>query len=363
MSSPRLFFLYPRLFRTALLGDSASGTARRPRSSPRGTSTIRCQPASPFASATTPRRAHFVKRHGKAVEPTPLHGESEAAATPAATDPKTQGGEQAAKAEKAKPVKTEGKAKKAEPVKAEGKTEGKKTQGNPTDTAKQADNDSASAPPTPEAAQAEPDVKSAAQPASDSTAAAPADSPTTSQTSGGPMETVLHMGPPSDHQEGPGPGPPPRPPHLSPSPYVHHFDSYSLVKQLAGGGWTPVQAITAMKAIRGILAANLEVAQAGLVSKSDVENETYLFRAACSELGAELRNSRRIADGKMRQQRTTLQHEVDILTQSLNQEVLTLNDSVRGMFNDRKMAVREEQKSAESAVSGSSSGACLSPQR
>ena len=46
----------------------------------------------------------------------------------------------------------------------------------------------------------------------------------------------------------------------------------------------------------------------------------------------------------MRQQRTHLQHEVDILTQSLNQELLTLTDNVRGMFNDRKMAVREEQR-------------------
>lgn len=53
----------------------------------------------------------------------------------------------------------------------------------------------------------------------------------------------------------------------------------------------------------------------------------------------------------MRQQRTHLQHEVDILTQSLNQELLTLNDAVRGLFNDRNMAVREEQKSVESAVS------------
>lgn len=53
----------------------------------------------------------------------------------------------------------------------------------------------------------------------------------------------------------------------------------------------------------------------------------------------------------MRQQRTLLQHEVDILTQSLNQELLTLTDNTRGMFNDRKMAVREEQKSIDSAVS------------
>ena len=52
----------------------------------------------------------------------------------------------------------------------------------------------------------------------------------------------------------------------------------------------------------------------------------------------------------MRQQRSHLQYEVDILTQSLNQELLTVTDNVRGLFNDRKMAVREEQKTVESAV-------------
>lgn len=76
-----------------------------------------------------------------------------------------------------------------------------------------------------------------------------------------------------------------------------------------------------------------------------------MFRAACSELSTEIKNNRRLQDEQMRQQRTQLQHEVDNTTQSLNQELLTLNDNVRGMFNDRKMAVREEQKSVESAVS------------
>jgi hypothetical protein len=140
------------------------------------------------------------------------------------------------------------------------------------------------------------------------------------------------------------------PPHLTPPPYVHHFDSYTLVKQLTAGGYTLPQAILAMKAIRTLLASHLDVAQAGLVSKADMENESYLFRAACSELSAEVRNNRRVADEQLRQQRTLLQHEVDILAQRLNQELLTLNDSVRGMFNDRRMAVREEQKAVESRV-------------
>lgn len=160
----------------------------------------------------------------------------------------------------------------------------------------------------------------------------------------GPMDAVLHMVAPENVPAAE------KPPHLTPAPYVHHFDSYSLVKQLEDGGYTNAQAITAMKAVRALLAQNLDVAQEGLISKSDVENETYLFRAACAELSTEVKNNRRIADEALRQQRTMLQHEVDNTTQVMNQELLTLNDNVRGMFNDRKMAVREEQKAAESAV-------------
>ena len=92
------------------------------------------------------------------------------------------------------------------------------------------------------------------------------------------------------------------------------------------------------------------------MTNSGGQQETYLFRAACSELGSEVKNNRRVADEHMRRRRIFVQHEVDILTQGLNQELLTLNDNVRGMFNDRRMAVREEQKATESAVSMKSQG-------
>ncbi|KAM0346469.1 hypothetical protein ACHAPU_005534 [Fusarium lateritium] len=161
----------------------------------------------------------------------------------------------------------------------------------------------------------------------------------------GPLEAVLHMEPPKKEATTMRPGP-----TMSPPPYVHHFDTYSLVKQLQDGGYSHEQATTSMKAIRTLLAENLEIAQSSLISKSDVENETYLFTAACSELSTEIKNNRRLEEEQLRQQRIHLQHEVDILAQSLNQEVHTLNDNVRGSFNDRKMAVREEQKVVESAV-------------
>lgn len=82
--------------------------------------------------------------------------------------------------------------------------------------------------------------------------------------SSGPLEAVLHMQPPEHVAK--------QHPSMSPPPYEHHFDSYSLVKQLEEGGYTPQQAVTSMKAVRKLLAKNLNVAQQSLVSKSDVEN-------------------------------------------------------------------------------------------
>jgi hypothetical protein len=73
-------------------------------------------------------------------------------------------------------------------------------------------------------------------------------------------------------------------PHLQPPPYVHNFDTYSLVKQVEKGGFTDEQAITAMKAVRVLLAKNLEVAKEGLVSKSDVENVGF-NRTQCTSHG------------------------------------------------------------------------------
>ncbi|KAG6045971.1 hypothetical protein E4U39_001785 [Claviceps sp. Clav50 group G5] len=141
-----------------------------------------------------------------------------------------------------------------------------------------------------------------------------------------------------------------RDPHMTPPPYVHHFDSYSMVKLLEGGGFSPEQAIESMKAIRTVLGSHIQVAQRNLVSKGDAENEAYLFRAACSELGTEIKTNRRLQMEQMRQQRTHLQHDLDILTQTLNQELLTLSDSVRGLFHNRNMTVREEHKAVDSAI-------------
>jgi len=139
-------------------------------------------------------------------------------------------------------------------------------------------------------------------------------------------------------------------PHINTPRYVHHFDTYSLVKKLEEGGWTQDQAITVMKAVRLILADNLELAQDGLVSQSNVENETYLFRAACSELRTEVGLRRTAEVDKTRTERTALQHEVDILGQRVGMEAVGLKEDLKGMVEGRKMEIRDEGRRVEGKV-------------
>ena len=158
------------------------------------------------------------------------------------------------------------------------------------------------------------------------------------------LDSVLYMPSPADMERH-------KPPHLKTPPYVHHFDTYGLVKQLTLSKYSEAQSVTMMKAVRGVLIENMMLARAGLVSKSSVENETYLFSAACAELRTEVENSRKAEIERMRTERDQLQHEVDILGQRLGQETGTIKDELKGLFDDRKMAVRQEQRSMETKVS------------
>ncbi|KAF9891300.1 hypothetical protein FE257_004155 [Aspergillus nanangensis] len=171
--------------------------------------------------------------------------------------------------------------------------------------------------------------------------------------SGNPLEGVLHMPSPSSFVTPSGLSPTnseSKPPHLTPAPYVHHFDTYSLVRDLSNGGFTEDQSVTIMKAVRRILQNNLDLAKESLTSKSDVENEDYLFKAACSELQSSLQTARNSEVQRQRASRTQIQHESDILSQRLNQELAGLKDDIKGMFNNHKMSTREQQRSIDTSV-------------
>ncbi|KAK5096888.1 hypothetical protein LTS08_007378 [Lithohypha guttulata] len=153
-------------------------------------------------------------------------------------------------------------------------------------------------------------------------------------------------------------------PHLEASPYEHHFDTYSLVQELCKEAapnphdpnaspdqtFSSKQAIILMKSIRLMLAQNLDLAKEGLVSKSDTENETYLFRAACSELKTTMQTSRFMEAQKQRSQRAQLQHEYDILNQKVGNDVASMREELKGMFNDRKLGLADEKRKVDGKI-------------
>lgn len=91
--------------------------------------------------------------------------------------------------------------------------------------------------------------------------------PATRKEAGKSPETVLHMEAPNtkDTEEH-------KSLHLQTPSYVHHFDTFTLVRDLQRGGFTEAQSVTLMKAVRSLLAINLDIARKSLISKSDVEN-------------------------------------------------------------------------------------------
>lgn len=230
-------------------------------------------------STTANRSERLLKRHGKAVEPFLAEGES--ADGVRVYTPEDKGEKYRRFESEAKAFGGEG-----EGVKEGSGKEGEMGQEKEKDVAKEPSSSAPLSEETQDAARLPGDEGTATATTSASgsgsgaeqsatgksgspqTSSVSTSSTTTTTSPPNPLETVLHMPPPETAEEKNAS----KPPHLQTPPYVHHFDTYTLVQQVEAGGFSNEQSVTSMKAVRGLLALNLEVARKGLVSKSDVEN-------------------------------------------------------------------------------------------
>jgi len=252
MSTPRLPFLYPHLFKQILPHQNTLGPlrVRHARLQSAGISTSK-----PLKQET------YAQRYGTAAEPPPPPIGSSIPSKP--QDEKSLAG--AIEKKVAEPSKPEEQKKTVAPSPASKES----TKASPSierDKANSSRDDTISITPSdPSTRSTETSVSEPQSTASAGTAQAVGIGETARNPN--PLETIKQMGAPTvekveEHEA----------PHLQARPYVHHFDTFTLVKNLQGGGFTEDQSVTIMKAIRGLLAINLDVAKEGLVSKSDVEN-------------------------------------------------------------------------------------------
>lgn len=261
MSIPRLPFLYPHLFKQTILHETSHAPfrVRQVQVQKAGIKTSKCL-----------KQETYAQRYGTAAEPPPPPPSSSMPSKPqdeknslaSAIEQEVKSPPKAEEQKKISPPPSPGK----EASKASPPTPPKISDGDISDSSR---DDAITATMRDPATRA----RELAAAAESQTAEKSADAAARNTENSGkakPLETVLKTDPPPPAEE--------KKPeeheavHLQAPPYVHHFDSYSLVKDLQNAAFSEDQSVTIMKAVRGLLATNLDVAKEGLVSKSDVEN-------------------------------------------------------------------------------------------
>ncbi|KAG2179470.1 hypothetical protein INT44_006316 [Umbelopsis vinacea] len=124
----------------------------------------------------------------------------------------------------------------------------------------------------------------------------------------------------------------------------HHFDTFKLLRALEQQGFTRTQAEVIMKGIKFKLRNSTAHLRQRMLTKSDLENESYLFKAALSELRTEIQVMRRNDTLTLQSEAAQITREVDALAQRLREDTGNMKSEISLDMNNRKNEVREDQK-------------------
>lgn len=127
----------------------------------------------------------------------------------------------------------------------------------------------------------------------------------------------------------------------------HYFDTFSVVTRLESSGFAHGQAVSMMDSIRALLVNGTEVGKVELLSKAELENQTYLFRAAMAELRNEVVSMRKAASQQLALDAAQLQRNLERLDQKMREDTQTMRTEVEMDVEMRKSQARSEGKDIE----------------
>ncbi|KAG8771378.1 hypothetical protein FRC12_003647 [Ceratobasidium sp. 428] len=130
---------------------------------------------------------------------------------------------------------------------------------------------------------------------------------------------------------------------------VNAFDTHRFVTVLEPSFPTPI-ARALMRASRAILVVRFGRVKQEIFGVRDLDNQAYLFRAALSELRAELTMRTRSEFAALRTASTALRRDVDALNGKLKEDIATLKHDIEMEINDRKNETRADAKASEIAI-------------
>ncbi|KAF9919773.1 hypothetical protein BGZ65_011830, partial [Modicella reniformis] len=127
----------------------------------------------------------------------------------------------------------------------------------------------------------------------------------------------------------------------------HHFNTNKLVTKLEKNGFERGQAEGIMRTMKGFIGHHTNRIRRNMLTKSDLDNESYLFKAALTELRTELQILRKNDAAALAIKTEIISREIDSLNQKLHEDIAIIKSDIAIDMNSRKGDVREEQKALE----------------
>ncbi|KAJ3188732.1 hypothetical protein HDU85_004446 [Gaertneriomyces sp. JEL0708] len=120
-----------------------------------------------------------------------------------------------------------------------------------------------------------------------------------------------------------------------------NFDTYKLVRQLERQGFTRGQAVAIMRAINAFLVDSSLSIRSNVLSKTDLENQTYLYKAHLQELRNELQLLRQNDSAQLKADTEQIMRDIESMNAKLSELLGTLKSDISMDLNNHKSEGRE----------------------
>ncbi|TXT05605.1 uncharacterized protein COLE_06925 [Cutaneotrichosporon oleaginosum] len=127
-------------------------------------------------------------------------------------------------------------------------------------------------------------------------------------------------------------------------PPAHPFDTFAFVSHLAASDISRPTARTLMEAVRATITHRTGIAQTRMLSREEMDNDAYRFKAALSDIrtGHSVRSRR---DGvALRAAASAIRREVDGLEQKIKEDIGVMRHDIEIETNNRKAETRSDMK-------------------
>ncbi|GJJ77080.1 hypothetical protein EMPS_09439 [Entomortierella parvispora] len=127
----------------------------------------------------------------------------------------------------------------------------------------------------------------------------------------------------------------------------HNFNTNKIVSKLEKNGFQRGQAEGIMRGIKALIGQHTSRIRKSMLTTADLGNESYLFKAALTELRTELQILRKNDAAALAIRTEIISREIDSLNQKLREDIANVKNDIAIDMNSRKSDVREEQKALE----------------